>query len=380
MRIGIMMRSADEVGGISVYARNIVEELLKIDAANTYVLFYKTDKHLGRYKHYPNCRELLLPGRSKAIWDQVQIPRAARREKVDLIFNPKFTVPLFTRCKTVMVVHGADWFIPPFDEVYNSLDVFYIKRVMPLYLRKADFVTSVSDYSTDGFVQAFPWLRDKIKTVYFGPHRNFRVIEDRDRLESVRARYNLPQEFILTVIRYDHGTKNTRKNFPGMVEAYAKYKRMGGKEKFVVVGRDCDMYARENDLEGLGVKEDVLFPGLVDQEDLPAFYNLASLYLYTTIIEAFPIPTTEAMACGCPIVTSDSTGLKELTEGVSVAVEPTDTDAIAGAISKVLSDPALQKEMRAKGLERSKMFSWEKCARQTLEIFERLAGSSGRGR
>lgn len=369
-----MMRSADEVGGISVYARNIVEELLKIDQVNQYILFYKTDKHLGRYKAFSNCEEIFLPGGSKAIWDQIKIPRAAKKENVDLIFNPKFTVPLFTRCKTVMVVHGADWFIPPFDEVYNSLDVFYIKNVMPMYLRKADFVTSVSDYSTDGFVAAFPWLKDKIQTVYFGPHTNFKVIDDSEKLESVRARYDLPEEFILTVIRYDHGTKNTRKNFPAMAEAFAKYKKMGGSEKFVVVGRDCDMYGRENDLAGMGIENDVIFPGLVDQEDLPAFYNLAKLYLYPTIIEAFPIPTTEAMACGCPIVTSNSTGLKELTEGVSVAVEPTDTDAIAGAIRKVLSSPELQQQMREKGLERSTIFSWEKCARETLEVFEKITG------
>ena len=372
MRIGIMMRSADEVGGISVFARNIVEELLKIDHTNDYILFFKSKKHFGRYKDFQNCREILLPGGSKAIWDQVKIPLAAKRERIDLIFNPKFTVPLFTNCKTVMVVHGADWFIPPYDEVYNALDVLYIKRIMPLYLRKASFITSVSDYSTDGFVQAFPWVRSKIRTVYFGPHKNFRVIDDRAQLAAIRAKYDLPKRFILTVIRYDHGTKNTRKNFPRMAEAFSKYKKTGGKEKFVVVGRDCDIYGKENDLEGLGIKGDVIFPGLVAQEDLPGFYNLASLYLYPTLIEAFPIPTTEAMACGCPIVTSNSTGLKELTNGVSVAVNPTDTDAIAGAMQQVLSDPALQQLMRKKGLERSEIFSWEKCARETLAIFQDL--------
>jgi glycosyltransferase involved in cell wall biosynthesis len=373
MRIGIMMRAADEVGGISVFARNIVEELLKIDHTNDYILFYKSDKHFGRYKDFQNCREILLAGGSKPIWDQVKIPLAAKRERVDLIFNPKFTVPLFTSCKTVMVVHGADWFIPPYDEVYNSIDVFYIKRIMPLYLRKADFVTSVSDYSTDGFIQAFPWIRGKIRTVYFGPHKNFRVINDQTQLASIRAKYDLPERFILTVIRYDHGTKNTRKNFPRMAEAFSKYKKTGGTERFVVVGRDCEIYGKENNLEGLGIKDDVIFPGLVDQEDLPAFYNLASLYLYPTIIEAFPIPTTEAMVCGCPIVTSNSTGLMELTDGVSVAVDPTDTDAIAGAMQQVLSDPALQQQMRKKGLERSTIFSWENCARETLAIFQELA-------
>lgn len=374
MRIGIMMRSADEVGGISVYARNIVEELLKIDPVNQYVLFYKTDKHLGRYSAFANCCEILLPGGSKAIWDQIKIPRAAKKEGVDLIFNPKFTVPLFTSCKTVMVVHGADWFIPPYDDVYTTLDVFYIKRVMPLYLRKADFVTSVSDYSTDGFVNAFPWLKDKIQTVYFGPHKNFRVIDDQNELATVRAKYNLPERFILTVIRYDHGARNTRKNFIGMAESFAKYRKMGGREKFVVVGRDCYMYGQEHDLEAMGIKDEVIFPGLVAQEDLPAFYNLAELYLYPTIIEAFPIPTTEAMVCGCPIVTSDSTGLKELTDGVSVAVDPTDSDAIAEAIRTVLTDAELRQQMREKGLARSARFSWQKCARETLEVFERVCG------
>jgi len=370
MRIAIMMRSADEAGGIGVYARNIVEELLKLDHDNEYVLFYKSEKHLGSYSKFTNCREVLLPGKNKAIWDQLTIPRAARHEKIDLIFNPKFTVPLFTRCKTVMVVHGADWFVPPYDEVYTTLDNFYIKRVMPLYFRKADYISSVSDYSTDCFVNAFPWCKKKIKTIYFGPNKIFKPVSDKQALGIVRSKYNLPEMFILTVIRYDPGTRNTRKNFKRMAEAYSLYKKMGGKEKFVVVGRDCHRYGEEHDLKALGIQDDLVFPGLVPQEDLPAFYSLAKLYLYPTIIEAFPIPTTEAMACGCPIVTSKGTGLEELTHGVSVAVDPLDSQAIANAMKKVLNDEGLQQEMREKGFERSKIFSWEKCAVETLEIFQ----------
>jgi len=372
MRIGVMMRSADEVGGIGVYARNIVEELLEIDSENQYILLYKTDKHLGRYSNYPNCKEILLKKGNKAIWDQIVVPLAIKREKIDLIFNPKFTIPLFTAAKKVMVVHGADWFIPPYDEVYTTIDNFYIKRVMPLYFKKADFITSVSNYSTDGFVTAFPWCKEKIRTIYFGPNRLFKPVEDKKPLEIISKKYNLPEKFLLTIIRYDHGGRNTRKNFKGMIKAYSRYKQMGGKEKFVVVGRDCHLYGEEYDLEALGVKDDVIFTGLVDQPDLPAIYCLAQLYLYPTIIEAFPIPTTEAMACGCPIVTSNSTGLKELTDGVSIAVDPKDSEAIAEAIMKVQSDPSLKNDMIQKGLERSKIFSWEKCARETLDAFRKL--------
>ncbi len=372
MRIAIMMRSADEAGGIGVYARNIVEELLKLDHENEYILFYKSDKHLGRYSAFSNCQEVFLPGGNKAIWDQFTIPMAAKKAKADLIFNPKFTVPLFTSCKTMMVVHGADWFVPPYDKVYTTIDNFYIKRVMPLYFRKADYISSVSDYSTDGFVNAFPWCKEKIKTIYFGPNKIFKRISDVHTLETIRAKYKLPQDFILTVIRYDPGARNTRKNFKGMAEAYSLYKKMGGKEKFIVVGRDCDRYAKEHDLKALGIEKDVIFTGLVPQADLPSFYSLAKLYLYTTIIEAFPIPTTEAMICGCPIVTSNGTGLEELTHGVSLAVDPLDSQAIADAVHQVLSDEDLQQEMREKGFERSKMFSWEQCAVETLEIFQNL--------
>ena len=225
-------------------------------------------------------------------------------------------------------------------------------------------------------MNAFPWCKDKIKTIYFGPNKIFKRISDAKLLETVSAKYNLPEDFILTVIRYDPGSRNTRKNFKGMAEAYSLYKKMGGKEKFVVVGRDCDRYAEEHDLKALGIEDDLIFTGLVPQLDLPVFYSLAKLYLYTTIIEAFPIPTTEAMICGCPIVTSNGTGLEELTHGVSLAVDPLNSQAIADAVNKVLSDENLQQEMREKGFERSKIFSWEKCAVETLKIFRKLVAES----
>ena len=379
MRIAIMMRSADEAGGIGVYARNIVEEVMKLDRENTYILFYKSEKHLGRYSNYANCKEVLLPGGNKAVWDQLTIPRAARQEQADLIFNPKFTVPLFTSCKTVMVVHGADWFVPPYDEVYTTVDNLYIKRVMPLYFRKADFISSVSDYSTNGFIDVFPWCKNKIKTIYFGPNKIFQPITDQQMLDTIRSRYDLPKDFILTVIRYDPGGRNTRKNFKGMAEAFSRYKKMGGREKFVVVGRDCQRYAEEHDLAALGIEDDIIFPGFVPQADLPAFYNLAQLYLYTTIIEAFPIPTTEAMACGCPIVTSTGTGLEELTHDVALAVDPLDSQAIADAVKKVLDDEKLQQDMRERGFERSRIFSWEKCAVETLAVFRKVMGEEKQG-
>jgi len=115
MRIGMMLRAADEKGGIGVYSRNLLKELLAIDRDNEYVLFFTNDSHFGKYGAYPNVEETVVTAPGKALWDQVAVPRACRRHRVDLVFNPKFTVPLTAPCKTAMVLHGADWFIPELE-------------------------------------------------------------------------------------------------------------------------------------------------------------------------------------------------------------------------------------------------------------------------
>lgn len=112
MRIALMLRAFDEKGGVGVYTRNLVEELLRIDRRNEYVLFYRSRSNLGRFASYPNVRERWLRGGNKAFWDQISVPLACRREHIDLVFHPKFTAPLLAPCKAIMVVHGADWFIP----------------------------------------------------------------------------------------------------------------------------------------------------------------------------------------------------------------------------------------------------------------------------
>jgi glycosyltransferase involved in cell wall biosynthesis len=271
-----------------------------------------------------------------------------------------------------MVVHGADWYIPPYHKVYNRLDTMYIKAFMPLYFKKSDFVISVSDYSTRGYVQAMPRFKDKIGTIYFAPNRGFKRVEDPVVLETARAKYNLPEHFLLTVIRYDPGRKKHRKNFRNMVKGFARCReKYGIPHKWIVVGKNCEKYGEETDLAALGVEEDVIFPGYVEQEDLPALYTLADLYLYATIIEAFPIPITEAMSCGCPIVTSKGTGLEELAGEAARLVDPYDIDEIAENIYQVLGDADCQKRLTRNGLERAQLFDWEKCARETLEVFER---------
>ena len=366
MRVGIMLRSLDEQGGIGVYSRYLTQELLACDPDNAYILFYRSQSNLGRFQNYPNAKELVVSAPNKMLWDQVSIPLACRQEKVDVLLHPKFTVPLLAPCKTVMVLHGAGWFMPEFSKFWNKTDLKYVRLMMPVYIKKAAAVMSVSEITTETFNRVFNLTDGKIKTVYFGPGKHFRRIEDENILENVRRKYNLPDDFIFTLSGYDRGD---RKNFKGILKAYKKHHGRTG-HHLVVGGKDCDRFKIDYEIPDDGYGKDILFPGWIEQEDLPAFYSMASVFLYPSNVEAFPIPITEAMACGTPIITSNANGLVEIVGDAAILVDPNDPAEIAEALNRVLCDPGLSSAQSARALKRSENFTWEKCARQTLEILE----------
>jgi glycosyltransferase involved in cell wall biosynthesis len=369
MRIGIMLRSLDEKGGIGVYTRGILEELVERGGDHHYVLLYRNPANVGRYAGRSNVTERVVRAPHKALWDQVAIPRACRREQVDVLFHPKFTVPLTAPCPSVMVVHGADWFIPEYAGYYGRLDVAQIRVMMPLYFRRAAAVISVSELTTRDFERVLHLPPGKVRTVYFAPARHFRRVHDPAVLRAVRERYRLPERFILTLTKLGDGN---RKNFRGVVEAYRRYHGRSP-HKLVVGGKDCEQLRDTHGIPPSGWGADVLFPGWIEQEDLPAIYSMADLYLYPSNLEAFPIPITEALACGTPIVTSDRNGLEEIAGDAALRVDAADPDAISSAIERVLSDPELAAALSAAGLERSERYSWDRCRRQTLEILQSVA-------
>lgn len=368
MRIGMMLRTFDEKGGVGVYARNITAELLAMDRKNEYFLYYRSASHLGTHGHHPNVTERLIEGRNNALWDQVRIPLACRRDRIDVVFHPKFTVPFLAPCRTAMVLHGAGWFIPEFASFWKPMDLRYINAVMPLYCRRASAILSVSELTTDIFNERFDLPPGKVRTVYFAPARQFRKVEDPAVLSEVRQRYGLPERFIFTLSKYPGGD---RKNIDGVLGAYA---RIHGRtpHKLVVGGKDCDRFRQDYHIPDDGYGRDILFPGYIDQEDLPAVYSMADLYLYPSNMEAFPVPITEALACGAPIVTSDQNGLKEIAGDAALRVDARDPEAIAGAIDSVLTDDELRASLARKALERAERYSWDKCARETLDILEGL--------
>jgi glycosyltransferase involved in cell wall biosynthesis len=368
MRIGIMLRSLDEKGGVGVYTRYVTQELLELGQQHEFVLFYRNSSNLGRFGGYKNATEQVIHAPNKAWWDQIAIPYACWKAKVDVVFHPKFTVPLLAPCKSAMVLHGAGWFFPEHSKFWKSWDLKYIQTMMPVYCRKATAILSVSQVTTDMFNGLFRLPSGKVKTVYFGPGKHFRRIEEISTLQRIKTKYNLPDRFIFTLQRYGDGG---RKNIEGILKGY---ERIYGKipHKLVIGGKQCHRFKHDYQIPDNGYGKHILFPDWIEQEDLPVFYSLADVFLYPSHMEAFPIPITEAMACGTPIITSNANGLKELAGDAAFFVDPRKPDEIADAIYEVVSDSHLQKSLSTKGLERAKSFRWEKCARETLAILESL--------
>jgi glycosyltransferase involved in cell wall biosynthesis len=351
MRIGVMLRAFEEKGGVGVYTRNITRHLLEKAPQHEFFLYFGRREDLGTFSDVRNATERFVPLGNKAIWDQFKMPRCFRRDHLDVLFHPKFTVPFLCGSRSVMVLHGAGWFIPEVRHFWSRTTRLYARVMMPLYCRRAGAVLSVSEITRQEFCRHLGVPEKKITTVYFAPGPQFAEPVPPEAADAVRKRFGLPTDFILTLTG---GDRAERKNFGAILEAF---RRVHEKRPcaLVVAGRGCE--------------------GWVDQQDLPALYQSSALFLYPSNMEAFPIPITESLACGTPIVTSNAYGLRELAGDAALLVDPSKPAEVAEAALRILEDDELRSELRARARERSKLFDWERCAQETLEVLERV----GRG-
>lgn len=366
MRIGIMLRAYEERGGVGVYARNITRHLLRHGERHQFLLYFSNLDSLDAYRDFSNAEPRYVPASGKFLWDQVLIPCQFRRDQLDVLFHPKFTVPLLCAGRSAMVLHGAGWFIPETRHFWSRTTRLYARLMMPVYCRLAGAVLSVSEITRQVFIEKLSVAPEKISTVYFAPGEQFQQEPDDTMRAAVRDRFGLPKRFILTL---SGGDRAERKNFAAILEGF---RLVYEKEpcSLVVAGRGCENFRQRYNIPERGWGKAVHFPGWIDQAELPVLYRDAAVFLYPSNMEAFPIPITEALASGTPIVTSNAFGLKELAGDAALLVDPGDPQAIADAAVRIISEPLLREELRDRAAERAKLFDWDECARRTLGILE----------
>jgi glycosyltransferase involved in cell wall biosynthesis len=364
MKIGICLRAWGERGGIGIYTKNLVKTLINIDRRNKYVLFYKDQAYVGQFKEYTHVTEVFVPIKNTFLWDHLAIPYYAGKFGIDVLFHTKFTVPLFTMRKTVMTIHGPAWFTHP--QLFKPMHVLYARIFMPLYCRKAAAVLSNSELTKRDYVKYLGVKADNIRTVHLAQDDCFRPINDRSELAGIKKKYDLPDEFMLSVIKHD-----PRKNFINLIQAFRiAHERI--KCTLVVVGIGCKKYRDEYPLKEWGLDNDVVFLDWVEQKELPVFYNLAKFLFFPSVYEAFGIPVCEAMACGCPVVVANTGALPEISGDAGILVDPNDPEKMADALCELWNNNERREHYAKKALLRSKDFSREKCARETLTVFESM--------
>lgn len=365
MRIGIMLRHVDQHGGgVKVYTNNLLERLLRLPGEHEFVLMYREARHLGRYGHLPNVQETATEMSKRLLWDQLAVRKLVRRHGVDLVFNPKYSLPLYSRVPGVFVCHGLDWYVMPWgspvlDRVSHSL-------LMPRYAHQAAGIIAVSDTTREHVIRFWDIDPEKVRTVYHGVAEDFLRPPSDELLEAVRARHRLPERFLLYV-----GQIYPAKNFAGLLRAYAE---VGPREGIpLVIAGAISRSSQAQQLaviDELGIERWVVRTGWVDHELLPGFYALAAGLLLPSLYESVGIPVIEAMAMGCPVVTADRYGTRDVAGDAAILVDPEDIDSIAGGITTLLSDEALRQNLIARGRERARFFSWDRCARETLHFLE----------
>lgn len=367
MKIGVMLRHINELGGIVVYTKNLIENLLAVDGRNQYVFIYGNSASPGAYSSYPNVKGIVVKAPGKLIWDQYYIPKVIRQEGIDLIFNPKLSVPVFSPVNSILTMHGLEQFAVP--HIFKKTDRAYFTMMMPVYCRRARAIISMTETGKRDLVRYLKIRPDKIFVINESHNKRFRIIKDEAYLQDIKKRYNLPGKYLLFV-----GGLTPLKNFSNILRAIKHLKESAGlKPKLVSVGFKRWRY--EGDLElvsSLGLNEDVILPGFIPDCDMPAIYNLAGCFVFPSLYEGFGIPVPEAQACGCPVIVSDTGALPEVSGGAALSVNPYNYKDIASAIHRVFTDESLRQGLIVKGLENAARFSWERCARETLSLFNKV--------
>jgi glycosyltransferase involved in cell wall biosynthesis len=373
MKIAVMLRTLEVDQGISIYSINLMKSVLKHDRENEYLFLYADPSRLGTFGSYPNLKEEVLPTKSKLLWDQLAVPRAAKRFGADIIFNTKFSVPLLSRAKSMLVLHGSEWYVHP--EFYSKLDIIYNKILFPVFCGKASAISSVSQTSATDIIKFLKLDPSKVHVVHSSIAEHFKTVPGDEAMMACRKKYGLPEKFILFVGKIYPG-----KNFGNIVRAFRKiFDSLDDDLRLVSVGDLRWSYKPELQLvKDLGLEDKVHFPGWVDQGDLPAIYRLAECFLFPSYYEGFGIPLLEAMACDCPVVTASTGSCPEIASDAALYADPNDPDKIAEQVLEVLSNDALRQEMVRLGRERVKDFSWDRAGRMTIDIFHKIGATDKR--
>jgi len=368
MRVAIDARKLHDFG-IGTYIRNLLRHLARIDRDNEYVLLcHSADLGIADQLG-PNFRAVLEPSPNYSIREQIHVPWALHRERPDVFHAPHYVLPPAVRCRSIVTIHDCIHLMFP-QYLPNRMAYAYARASMWSAARRSNRILTVSEASKRDIIRFFGVPADKIVVIYNAIDERFRLAPSDEAVDRVRERYQLSGRFVLYA-----GNIKPHKNLVRLIEAFAALRRRGFDDvTLLIIGDEISrLPALRRAVHSHKLHKHVRFLGYLADDMLAILYRLASVFVFPSLYEGFGLPPLEAMASGTPVVTSNVSSLPEVTGGAAVLVDPYDVDSIREGIERVLTDPALRAELRAKGIARSLEFSWERSVARTREIYEDVA-------
>lgn len=357
MKIAIDARMI-QMSGIGTYIKTLMGK-------GIYQAALGDGETIGEYDK--NLEVIDFSDRIYSISEQLHFPfNALRRADVDILHVPHYNIPILYRGRLAVTIHDLIHLVLP-EFLPNKMAYIYAKVVIGIAVRKADVIFTVSENSKKDLMRFFKVKEDKIIVTYNAVDRKF-VHKDRKAVEYLVDKYGIPSG--RKVIMYV-GNLKPHKNLSRLLKAYSK---LEGREKtcLVLVGKAFDSEDLTPEIEALNLEKDVIRTGIVVNEELVDFYNLADLFVFPSLYEGFGIPPLEAMACGTPVVCSNNSSLPEVVGDAALTFDPYDEDAIRDAMLRVLGDSELSASLIAKGSERVKLFDADELVSKTRDAFERI--------
>ncbi len=390
MRIAIDGRTIVKgKSGVGMYVERTTRALLQIDRKNRYFLFLVEPLDT---LEAPNLTKVLIEGYQRTghnrYWDNFLLPKFAAENDIDVFFGAAYVLPILPRLRTVagLIPVPSRW-----KHVFNAgKRVKYIAAILDVIgsvrpetftpkmrawqrlfvsnaTKLADAIITISESTKRDIVRLFRYDGSRIHVTPLSVDRTFHPNHSKSVISRVRNTYALPDQFILYL-----GTIEPRKNVAGIARAFSMLPAGLRKKYPLIIAGSKGWYADSilAEIRALGISDEIRLTGFVDDADLAPLMSMAGLFVFPSLYEGFGYPVLEAMASGVPVITSTTSSLPEVIGDAGIMVEPGDTKGIRDGMMKILQNSKFRATLRAKGLRRAKTFTWEKTARNTLEVFE----------
>lgn len=372
MKIGIDARFYNE-SGVGRYLRNLIDNLKVLDRENEYFIFLLA-KDINNFSEVKNFRKVPADFKWYGFDEQINFPKLLGKYNLDLMHFPHFNVPVFYRGKFVVTIHDLihQHFAMNRATTLNSLTYkmkqFGYRRVFKTAIQKSLKILVPSEFVKKELTEEWNVSQEKVTVTPEGVDDAIAVNASKisqKQISSILNKFNIKQPFIFYV-----GNAHPHKNVEGLINSFKNLKKSYPNLQLVLSGADHYFWQR---LKKEHTSTDIIFTGFITDSELAGLYKSTEVFVLPSFEEGFGIPLLEAMAIGCPVVCSDAGSLKEVGGDASIYFNPRDIKEMSEKIALVLENSSLRKDLISKGKKRVKLFSWERLAKQTLEVYKQCA-------